>query len=460
MNRTFGVSVVALLALAGTAHAQFASAIFAESGALAAAPGLGGLNFIGFDRPYRSLNGNWIITATVNTGVTSTDEVVYTGVGTTGTFRVQEGVTAIQSGRTIDSASIDTKVSINDAGSFALTGNLSGTTTDDESIIAGTSGGVLSVAYQEGQSIGTPATFTGPVALGVTLDSPGVSNSGAISFRAFGVTGGGAGTGNNTVGFRNNVSSTDLRLGTTAPSNLAARTYDGVFSGDYWSDAVGANWFAVASVNGATADDGVVVLNNAVVIQEGVTAFGTGTALTFSENAMDPSGRWFVRGSNSAATGGQDWIAYGDTTGAYSTVALTDQPIVPSSTENWTDDAGFTATFFLFAGDNNGNYVVGGVTDAADTSANAVLIYNGLTEVLREGDAVDLNGDGLLNDGAFVSVFNNDDAFLSGDSLYFTADLKDASGASLGQAFMVLQVPAPGALALLGFAALAARRRR
>ncbi len=63
-------SMIAAAALTASAHAGIASAIFAQTGVKSAAPGMGGLVFTSFDRPYRSLNGNWIITATVNTGVT------------------------------------------------------------------------------------------------------------------------------------------------------------------------------------------------------------------------------------------------------------------------------------------------------------------------------------------------------------------------------------------------------
>ncbi|CAG0965372.1 hypothetical protein PHYC_00953 [Phycisphaerales bacterium] len=457
-----GRTVASLFVLAGlatSAHAGIASSIFAETGPKSLAPGMGGLVFTAFDRPFRSLNGNWIITATVNSGATTTDEVIYTGSGSTGTLRVQEGVTGLDAGRTSDSASIDTKVAINDSGDYAFTANLSGATTDDEAIVVGAAGGGFTVAAREAQNIGTPPTFTGPVALGTIVDSPNLTNGGALSYRSTPVTGGGAGSGNNTIAMRNNNATLDLRFGVSTPSNIPGRTYDALSAGDYFVDAAGANWFALASVNGSTADDGVVILNGAAVFQEAVTSVGGGTALTFNEIGMNPNGDWWVRGSNSGATGAGDWIALGNPSGAFSTVAITDATITTSSTEQW-DDGIFTQTFFLFASDNAGNFVVGGVTNNANAAANAVLVYNGVLEILREGDAIDLDGDGILNDNAFISVFNNDDCFLDGTDFYFTGDIVDGSGASLGQAFMHMTVPAPGAAALLGLASLFAVRRR
>ncbi len=453
-------SMIAAAALTASAHAGIASAIFAQTGVKSAAPGMGGLVFTSFDRPYRSLNGNWIITATVNTGVTSTDEVVYTGVGSIGTFRVQEGVTPIEAGRTIDTASIDTKVAINDAGDFVFAGNLGGAvTTDDEAIIRGFAGGGFDVPIREGMAIGTPPTFTGPVALGITQDSANIANSGAVSYRGASVTGGGATSTTNIVAMRNNNAVMDVRYNATGPANLPGRNYDLLAAGDYYVDATANNWLLLGAVTGTTTDDGVIVVNGNSVIREGVSTFGGGTASTFTEAGMDASGLWWVRGSNSAATGGGDWVAAGNTAGAYSIAALTDTPITPGNTE-WWDDTTFAANFFLFAQNNAGDYIVGGTTNAVNLSANSVLIYNGVLEIMREGDAVDLDGNGVLDDNAFISVFNNDDCFLDGNEFYFTGNVVDGAGTALGQAFMHITVPTPGVAVLLGLGGLLVVRRR
>jgi hypothetical protein len=90
---------------------------------------------------------------------------------------------------------------------------------------------------------------------------------------------------------------------------------------------------------------------------------------------------------------------------------------------------------------NCGDYIVGGVTNSADTNANAVLVFNGKVVVAREGDPVDLNGNGLDDDSTFISVFNNDDSVLTdGRVYYFNADLRDGAGVSLGQAFLRMPV--------------------
>jgi len=459
MVRISVLAIVAVSGLASSANAGITSVIFAENGPRAAVPGLPGRSFTAFDRPRRSLDGrNWIITALIDTGATTTDEVVITGSGFIGMTRAQEGVTEIEPGRTIDSGSIDAEARINDAGDYVFAGNLGGATTDDEAIIRGFSGGGFAVPFREGQNVGTLPTFTGDVALGTSQSSANIDNAGRVSFRSFSITGGGAGTGTNAVLLRQNASILDARLGVSEPTNVPGRQFDTLDTNGYATDASGNHWVTFASVTGDTTNDGVLVYNGAAVLQEGVTPIAGGTVGFITEWDMIPNGQWWSRGNT--GTGNPDWVARGNTDGSWVTIAVTDGPITPGNTELW-DDAIFTDTFFLFSGDNNGNYVLGGVTNAADVSRNAVLVYNGVTELLREGDAVDLDGNGTLDDNAFISVFNNDDSFLTDDGyFYFTADLVDGAGGALGQAFMAVQVPSPGTALLLGLGAVCLRRRR
>ncbi len=454
-RRTLGLALVAGLAATSAAFAgPIPTVIFAETGPKSAVPGLPGVNFTSFDRPYRSLSGNWIISAQTSTGATATDEVLLSGSGLVGMLRVQEGVTAIEAGRTIDSASIDSRYGINDSGDIVFTGNLSGASTDDEAIIVGLSGGSFTIPYREGQTVGAI-----PEAIGTTNSAPSISNGGVVSFRAFAMAG--APTATNAALIRGG-STLDARKGVTIPGGLAAgteSTFQNLDTNEYYVDAAGTNWVAVGDTNFATSSqDDVAVYNGNAIVQEGFaipgTSFTSGV-LSIGQAGIVPSGEFWVRGSNSDA---QDWVIYGDAS-SVSVVAKTGDAITASATETWSD-APFSSTFFLFAADNAGNYVVGGTTDNADDLANAVLVYNGNFELIREGDAVDLDGNGILDDGAFVSTFNNDDCFLDGSTFYFTADIKDATGAALGQAFLAMTVPAPSAAALLGLAGLAFGRRR
>ncbi|MEC9373464.1 MAG: PEP-CTERM sorting domain-containing protein, partial [Planctomycetota bacterium] len=222
---------------------------------------------------------------------------------------------------------------------------------------------------------------------------------------------------------------------------------------DFFVSADGANWMAQGDLNGATTGDDVLVYNNSVVIQEDSTLSGFASPVSaITESIMETNGDWYARGSNDD---GQDWLLRN---GAL--IAKTGDAIPGGLPGETISDALFGSAFFTMGGNNNGDVFWGATTSNLDPEADAVIVVNDMV-ILRQGDAVDLDGNGLLDDGVFVDIFNNDDGFLTDDlKYYFTADLVDANGSSLGQAFLRIEVPAPGALALFGLAGLAGCRRR
>lgn len=412
-------------------------------------PGMGGLRFTSFDRPYRSPNGNyWIISALTSTGSTATDEVVLVGSGFAGQVVAQEG--GAIGGRPDLIGLIDTQLSINDAGQFAFATNTDGDTAFDEIIVRGDFlAGTLTTAAQEGDIVNLSGG--GTANLGASIQLGGILADGRVAHQS--------GLLNQTVGGNTGLFIAREVLqqrSVDAPSNQAGgamETWDFFDAGDFRINADGSSWLAQGDLTGATTSDDVLVVNGAVVIQEGVALSGfTETVQTITEPHMDSAGNWMAHGSN---VGGQDWMLYNG-----NLVAARGDAITGDTTEAW-DDSIFAATFFWMASNSNGDYVVGGVTDSSDIDRNAVLVLNGSTVLLREGDAVDLDGNGLFDDNAFISVFNNYDGFLTDDGwLYLTADLRDGAGAALGQAFLAFQIPTPGAAGVLALAGLAGTRRR
>ncbi|MBK7877751.1 MAG: CHRD domain-containing protein [Planctomycetes bacterium] len=100
-------------------------------------------------------------------------------------------------------------------------------------------------------------------------------------------------------------------------------------------------------------------------------------------------------------------------------------------TEVW-DDRDFSDAFFLHVGDSQGNWVIGGTTNGNSTR-NGVLVKNGTTEVAREGQPLDIDGNGLFDDDAFINTFGNDDAFLRDDGTFvFVATIRNAAGTQTG----------------------------
>lgn len=411
-----------------------------------------------FDRPYRSADGNyWILTALAQTGNTATDEVIIVGSGTTGMTVFQEGVTTLDGGRTCESASIDQRVSINDAGNFAFTCNLSGATTDDE-VIVKSIGGTLSIAAREGTAVGP---LIAGASLGATLDTPGIDNNNKVSFRS---TLTGPPTGQTTAVFLQDMDSVAMQYGVTAvnPPTPGGNLWQTLAAGDAFYHATTSDWFAQGDTNGTTTTDAIVAKNNQVLLNEGSSpGGGLGNVLSFVESFMFPGGDWMSRGTINGSPD-DDWVVYNGN------VVSKGFDLVPGGLPGERfDDASFAALYFAMAANDVGHYVYGGVTDNSDLDRNAVLVWSdGVTSnvVLREGDPVDLDGNGLLDDNVFLSVFNNDDMFLTNDGwLYFFADLRNTPASpftNVGQAFMRIQVPEPSTLALLGLGMLTLVRRR
>jgi len=180
---------------------------------------------------------------------------------------------------------------------------------------------------------------------------------------------------------------------------------------------------------GSDADDDVVALDGVVIVQEGQPVAGSGSALPVDTDGingvhLDAAGHWFVRGQWS---GSDDFVMRSG-----QLLAQSGAPIAAGTTEAW-GSASFPDGYFLTVGNGRGDYVIGGMTDA-DSDSNSVLVLNGVTVIAREGDPLDLDGNGMFDDDAYFNVFGTDDAFLSdaGD-LYVVATLRDGFGLTLGQ---------------------------
>lgn len=461
-SRRIALSVAALLCASGCAFAGSVSVIFSNvAGAPSnAIPGMPGTGFFAgattqFERPYRSPDGmRWALRARANLATTE-DQMFIVGSGRTAsgaTVIAREGTAAGWDG-TVNIETLGRRtIGINNNGDVAFSANTNGATTGDEHIVRRNANGTWDVIAREG----TATPIAGGV-YGITLDGAHILNNGDVGFVATSLTG--LTTATNAAAFRGGA--VVAHKGVTVPGGQAGgatNTWENFTIDEFYSSADGAHHMLQGDTNFATTtQDGVIAVDGNVVLQEGVTVlpgFVNTISTTNREAFMMSNGDWLARGSNN--TDNLDWVVRNG-----NVVARTGETITGSSTERWSDTAGFTATYFFMTGDNFGNYIVGGVTDAANTSANAVLVLNGTTVLVREGDMVDINGDGLQNDDAFLSVLNNDDGFISDDGyLYFTADLRDGLGTAIGQAFMTVAIPAPGAATLLALAGLAGARRR
>lgn len=389
-------------------------------------PGRPGLHFVAFDRPYGNIAGNWGLTAITDAAAPNEEVVLF-----------DDAVVAME-GETIGATSelygpFDTQLAVDPLGrAIVVATNTDAPDSSDEVLVGIHTVDPPLVIAREGTAIDE---LPG-VSLGATLDSVALtldeSDDLRISFHADGLTGVPTAENellviNGEIGPRTEITVPPGQAGTPQP-------WENFLLGRLWTSEVGDDWMAQGDLTGDTGTDGVVVVNGAVVVQEGVILPGSGFAEPVDANGivgvtMSANGSWFVRGNNDATE--QDWI-YSD-----GQVLVTNgDPVVPGSTEVWTD-AEYSDLFFFHVPDQRGHVVVGGVSDGP-TPANGLLVVAGPHGfvVAREDDPFDLDGDGTPDDGFRFHTFGNDDGVLTGDGwLYFVASIRDASGVQIGEGF-------------------------
>ncbi|MCA8980895.1 MAG: hypothetical protein KDC14_12780 [Planctomycetes bacterium] len=179
--------------------------------------------------------------------------------------------------------------------------------------------------------------------------------------------------------------------------------------------------------NTDTTIDDILAINNVVVIRENtIIAGSTVTAVDVFQTAMAASGDWVSRGDDPAS---DDWLVLNGTV-----IAKTGD-----SVEGGTE--AYSASFLACAVNSNGDWALIAETDNADPAANQVLVVNGRV-IAREGDPIDLDGNGLFDDSVFLgdgtptsAAFNaNDLAITNSGMVYFIAKLNDGAGNDLNDA--------------------------
>lgn len=464
MSRRGIIVAAALLLVVPVTLAGVPIGIFSEvpGHPTAQVPGLAGVEFSAFSRPYVSPNGQyWIMLASAG-AVTTTDKVIVRGSGATymgASLVVRENDAAPwAAGELIGDFSTtgDQVMGINDSGHYAFSNNTSATTNDEYIVMYD---GTWNIVAQENGAL--PAPF-GSEVYGTSLYCSGITNSGRVAFQAP-ATVGSLPTTEDDFLFLGNAAL--AQTGVTVPGNQANGTtypWEVLDTYDFYVDGTGTNHIIQGDLSTlATTEDDIVAVNGNVVIQEGHPLPGTAPhypegTYAVREIFMSRGGQYMVRGE---FENDDDYLFVN---GAVAALTGDDVPGFPG--EHY-DDARFSATFFHMVANSSGQYVFGAVTDNADEERDAVIVYDnglGVREVLlRQGDAVDLDGNGLLDDDAFIDVFNNDDGFLTDDLwFHFTADLINAAGASIGQGYLALYIPEPATFGLLLVGAVALLRRR
>jgi hypothetical protein len=386
-------------------------------------PGFPGIHFgpgtgsTHFDRCYGSANGNWVLTADTDAATTN-DEVLLSNF----LVRAFEGDAIAALGA--NAGLIDTRCDINDIGQFVWATNTDGATTADEVALAFDSIAGFSVVAQEGATIAALPAAT----YGATVESPVITRDGRFGIStdtALGVP-----TTEDDLLIFDDVLL--LQEGVSVPPGQSgAELIENFDLGAFFVSADGNHWLVSGDLAGSTSTDGVVILDGTVVLQEGVSVVSGSDPNPIDvsgivEIFMDHAGNWYARGNNDISE--HDWVVRN---GA---VIAERGGSAAGGAELW-DDTDFGDLFFLHVGNGLGDWVVGGVTDAAST-ANGVLVLNGTSVVCREDDPIDLDGNGSFDDDAFFSTFGNDDALLTdGGEFYFVATMRNGAGTTIGQGY-------------------------
>jgi hypothetical protein len=229
----------------------------------------------------------------------------------------------------------------------------------------------------------------------------------------------------------------------TSITNLSGggtELWKSIAANSFYTTPDGAHWIAQGTVNQATDIDAVLVVDSRVVLQEGMLVpASTVTVADIITADITASGVWYARGDQA---NDDDWAVVNHTP-----VAKTGDPIIKGSKENWGN------TFAALTASAVGDWVLVGNTTNADPGRDMVMVLNGTRVLVREGDQVDLDSDGTLDDAfigrgnATLSAFEPNDVFLSPDGyVYFFANLRNAAGQDINsnpafgtpQAFMRL----------------------
>ncbi len=406
--------------------------------------------------PNRSPDGTQIAFDAGTDGSTTSDDVLMRYSNGVGTIISRENTTPV--GTQIDDLFND-RISVNNAGFVAYSADTTATS-DDEWIVI--TDGVSRVAFAQEDTVVPFPPFNDPGNgwdFGSTNHSPNIGGNNDVIFANDFLGGGIPSTQNNAV-FRadsaGNITGIVAWEGVTIPTNQAGGAMEPWESFDSGTSSEPTNQTADGALcqtllfgDLTGSDDHVLVVNNEVVIQQGQTLTGTGLAGTIGSPGstggvisakMLSNGDWLAHGTTSDAD--EDWVVQGNGS-TFSLQARQGDEIFPGAGEFWNDDSGLSYTFRAVAGNNQGDVAILGTTDNADASKNYVCVINGTTEVIREGDPVALDGDGLFNDNAFVGLPEADAMVLTdGGLLYFTTQLVDNTGSDIGDAIVTVDVSA------------------
>lgn len=332
-------------------------------------------------------------------------------------------------GRVVDR--LETSISVNSAGQVAYAGSITGSTTDDQFVVRWAAGLATEWA-REGQQV--PGTASG-VQYGDIIDGTSIAENGAVTARAFL-----AGAANGHVWLRlasPTAGAVLAQTGVTTPwAQLAQppQPVSGLVFDRCAADQSGSSSFLRVTLGGPSTTDQAATFSGGVVAQEGVvlpgSPFAVGVMYLAPQRwglALSPGGgHWGLLGSNFDY---QDWAQVDGVM-----IARTGDAVEPGSAEVF-DDNTYAYTFRGIAVNDSGSVVLAGRTAGNDD----VIALAGDRVLLRSGDAVDIDADGLPDDDLYVNEVGEGSVWFTADQrLFAVVTLVNGANSLRGVAFITL----------------------
>ncbi len=373
----------------------------------------------------RGDGGEWMLKATNNLG-TTLDAILILGAGTVGNAFAQDGqpVQGGLPGEQYDFFDSPVPAAWNDAGDIAFSFRAKGGSSAVFEKVIWVSAGVHTIVIQMGDPalglIDQPPNPTGDELFGNSINSVHLLNTGEVGFANTPIQN--CHSARYPAFFRGNTS-----FRQSGVSLIEGEVWDS-FDYDDCGGSPDGHWFAKGDTeNPNTAVDNILAVDDVVVLREGSPVGGSPvTMATIFFTRMLSGGTWFCRGDDPSSN---DW-------------AVSNGVLLAKTGDEITAGEHWGASFGAFNGNNMGDWVLVGNTDNPDLTQDNVLALNGTDVILRENDPVDVDGNGLFDDDAYLATFQPNDLFITDTKmLYLLVSLRNAAGTNIGDAFIRKQIP-------------------
>ena len=401
-------------------------------------PGVPGEQFRSPLVPFLTLYGSpvgahWIFKAFTDNPNSDANDVIVVGSGRMGTVVAKEGDPSPIGGLTY--GFMDSDCGINNSARYVFGNRLSGGPASNDEIIFTFDGANLITAVREGDAAPGLVDPTGveDELFGNSLNSAHILSDNTVAFRADLIQN----IHNDYESALYHGSMVLVQEGTPAGPNPREifDSFVALAGNTFSSSADGGSWIVEADIMPGFGTIEAVVVNGWIELRDGDLLDGLASPVeVVSAVDMAGNGDWFAIGG---LANDDRWAVRNGLV-----IAATGQPITPSEPEEV-----FAGPMLAANANAAGDFFVIGTTSNPDPSANQVVVLNAQMVIARSGDPVDLDGDGLNNDDAFIESFTANDAFLSDDlnddtfddrELYVFATLRNGRGTMLGHAFLVV----------------------